>query len=144
MDWDLYIVSIAKTASKKIEALIRSMKFLSPEVFLYLYKSTTRPCMEYCCRVWAGTPRCYMELLHKLFTCLTCTCHLPWNLGAFSKCSQLIRITLKDFQLNWLNWFRFLIFVGGPPVILTSCMIFLSLFLDVNRMSMSIAFSSNN
>ena len=40
LDWGSYIVSIAKTASKKIGALIRSMKFLSPEVALYLYKST--------------------------------------------------------------------------------------------------------
>ena len=30
LDWASYIVSIAKTASKKIGALIRSMKFLSP------------------------------------------------------------------------------------------------------------------
>ena len=36
LDWGSYIVSIAKTASKKIGALIRSMKFLSPEVALYL------------------------------------------------------------------------------------------------------------
>ena len=42
-------ISIAKTASEKFRALIRSMKFLSPEVALYLYKSTIRPCMEYCC-----------------------------------------------------------------------------------------------
>ena len=46
LDWDSYIISIAKTVSKKIEALIRSMKFLSPEVPLYLYKSTIRPCMD--------------------------------------------------------------------------------------------------
>ena len=51
LDWGSYIVSVAKTASKKIGALIRSMKFLSPEVALYLYKSTIRPCMEYCCYV---------------------------------------------------------------------------------------------
>ena len=56
-----YIVSIAKTASKKIGALICSMKFLSPEVALYLFKSTIRPCMEYCCHVWAGAPSCYLE-----------------------------------------------------------------------------------
>ena len=43
LDWGSYIVSIAKTPSKKIGALIRSMKFLSPEVALYLYKSTIRP-----------------------------------------------------------------------------------------------------
>ena len=65
LDWGSYIVSIAKTASKKIGALIRSMKFLSPEVALYLYKSTIQPCMEYCCHVWAGAPSCYLELLDK-------------------------------------------------------------------------------
>ena len=54
LDWGSYIISIAKTASKKIGALICSMKFLSPEVALYLYKSTICPSMEYCCHVWAG------------------------------------------------------------------------------------------
>ena len=43
LDWG--IISIAKTASKKIRALIHSMKFLSLEVALYLYKSAIRPCM---------------------------------------------------------------------------------------------------
>ena len=66
LDWGSYIISIAKTASKKIGALIRSMKFLSPEVALYLYKSTIRPCMEYCCHIWAGAPSCYLELSDKL------------------------------------------------------------------------------
>ena len=42
------------------------MKFLSPEVALYLHKSTIRPCMEYCCHVWAGVPSCYLDLLDKL------------------------------------------------------------------------------
>ena len=46
LDWGSYIISIAKTASKKIGSLIRSMKFLSPEVAPYLFKSTIRPCME--------------------------------------------------------------------------------------------------
>ena len=46
LDWGSYVISIAKTASKKIGALIHSMKFLSPEVALYLYKSTIFPCME--------------------------------------------------------------------------------------------------
>ena len=66
LDWGSYIISIAKTASKKIGALICSMKFLSPEVALYLYKSTICPCMEYCCRIWAGARSCYLELLDKL------------------------------------------------------------------------------
>ena len=42
------------------------MKFLSPEVALYLHKSTIWPCTEYCCHVWAGAPSCYFKLLDKL------------------------------------------------------------------------------
>ena len=64
--WVSYIISIAETASKKIGALIHSMKFLSPEVALYLYKSTLWACMEFCCHVWSGAPGCYLELLDKL------------------------------------------------------------------------------
>ena len=66
LDWGFYIISIAKTATKKIGALIRSTKFISPEVALYLYKSTIRPCMEYCCHICADTPSCYLALLDKL------------------------------------------------------------------------------
>ena len=86
--WGSYIISIVKTTSKKIGALIRSVKCLSSEAAPYLYKSTIRPCMEYCCHVWAGA--------------------LP------------------------------LILEGGPLFILIDCMIFLSPFLDVTRMSMSV------
>ena len=56
-------ISFAKTASKKTAVLIHSMKFLSPEVALYLYKSTMQPYMEYCCHVLAGAPNCYLEWL---------------------------------------------------------------------------------
>ena len=66
LDWGSHIISIAKTTTKKIGTLIRSMKFLSPEVALYLYKSTIQPCMEYCFHTWAGAPSCYLELLDKL------------------------------------------------------------------------------
>ena len=66
LEWGSYIISIAKTASKKIGALIRSMKFLSPEVALYFYKCNIQPCMEYCCHVWTGAPSCYLKLLDKL------------------------------------------------------------------------------
>ena len=51
----VYLTVIARTVSKKIGALIHSLKFLSP-----VYKSTIRPCMEYC------APSCYLELLGKL------------------------------------------------------------------------------
>ena len=49
LDRSSYIISIVK------RALIRSMKFLSPEVALYLYKSTIQPWVERCCHVWADT-----------------------------------------------------------------------------------------
>ena len=58
LDWGSYINTVAKTAFKRIGALIRSIKFLNPEVTLYLYKSTIRSCMEYCCDVWAGATSC--------------------------------------------------------------------------------------
>ena len=54
LDWSSYIVSIAKTTSKKIGALTRSPKFLSPEVALYLCKSNIRSFMEYYYYVWSG------------------------------------------------------------------------------------------
>ena len=65
MDWGYYIISVAKTAPKKIGALIRSMKFFSPEVALYLYKSTICPCMEYCRHVRANAPSCYLKMFDK-------------------------------------------------------------------------------
>ena len=66
LDWGSYIISIAKTASKKIGPLIRSMKFLSPEIALYFYKSAIHPCMEYCCHDLAGASSCYLKMLGKL------------------------------------------------------------------------------
>ena len=66
LNWGYYIISIVKTASKKIRALIHSMNFLSPEVAPYLYKSVMQSSMKYCCHVWAGAPSCYLELLDKL------------------------------------------------------------------------------
>ena len=61
-----WIGAFAKITSKKIGDLIRSMKFLSLEVALYLYKSTIHSCMEYCCHVWTGAPSCYLKLLNKV------------------------------------------------------------------------------
>ena len=61
LDWGSYVISIAKIVS-----LIRSVKFLSSEVALYLYKYTMQPCLEYCCHVWARAPSCFLELLIKL------------------------------------------------------------------------------
>ena len=68
LDLGSFFIFIAKTASKKIRALIRSMKFPSPEVALHLYKSSIQPYMEYCCHIWIGAPNCHMELLDQLMS----------------------------------------------------------------------------
>ena len=51
--------------------------------------------------------------------------------------SLTIGITLVDVIHNWINWFHFLFLEGRLLVILIDCMIFLSPFLDITRMSMS-------
>ena len=61
LNWGSYIISITKTDFKQTGALIHSMKFLSPEAALHLYKSTIWPYMD-----WSGAPSCYLELLVKL------------------------------------------------------------------------------
>ena len=117
-------------------------QFVSPEVALYLYKSTMRTCMKYCCHVWACAPSCYLDLLHKLQKriCMTVDPLLNTSLCSSMKCSQLvfsIGITLVDVHLNWFKWFHFLFLEGAVLAILIDCMIFLSPFLDVTRMSIS-------
>ena len=91
LDWSSDITPIAKTASKKIVALICSMKFLSPEVALYLYKYTLGPCMDYICHVWAGAPSCYLELLDELqkWICKTVCPSLAASLQPLAHCQNV-------------------------------------------------------
>ena len=143
LDWASYIISITKTASRKIGALIRSMKFFSSEVALYLYKSTIRSCMEYCCHVWAGAPSCYLELLDKLQKqiCRTVGPSLAASLELLTHCRNVTSLSL--FYRYYFGRYsseleqNFLFLAGVLLVILIDCMIFLSPFLDVTRMSMS-------
>ena len=149
LDWGSYIISIAKTTSKKTGALIPSMKFLSPEVALYLYKSTIRKCMEYCCHVWAGAPSCYLKVLDKLQKriCKTVCPSLAASLESFAHRQIVANLSFlyryyfgRCFsELAQLVPLPFL--VGGLLVILKGCMVFVSPFLDVTRMPMSTVFS---
>ena len=145
LDWVSYIISIVKTATKKIVALLPSMKFLSPEVALYPYKSTIRPCMEYSCLFWAGAPSCHLGLLDKLQKriCRTVGPSFAASLEPMTHRRNMASISLfyryyfgrcssELAHLVSLPFSR-----GGLLVILIDCMIFLSLFLDVRRMSMS-------
>ena len=142
LDQGSYIISIAKTASKKIGTLIHSVKFLSPEIDLYLCKSALCPCMKYCCHIWAGAPS-FCQISYKNGYSGLSVLHLLslWNPWLIVK-MQLpegfsVFATLVDFHLNWLNLFYFFFLEGGLLVILIDCIIFLSPFLDATRMSMS-------
>ena len=90
------------------------MKFVSCEVALYLYKSTIRPCMEYCCHVWAGAPNCYLEFLNKLQKgiCRTVGPSLAVSFEPLAHHGNL------DVNLNLFNWFHFLILKGSLLIIL--------------------------
>ena len=135
---------MVKLPRRKFGALIRCMKFLSPEVALCHFKSTICQCMEYYCHVWAGAPSCYLGLLDKLQKRLCRTVgpslaasHEPlahrWNVASlilfyryyFGRCSsELAQLVPPSFY-----WRRSTCF--------SDCIIFLSPFLDGTRMSMS-------
>ena len=120
------------------------MKFLSPEVAQYLYKFTIRPCMEYCCHVWAGAPSCYLELLDKLQKriCRSVSPSLAASLEPLAHRRNVASLSLFyryyfDRCSSELAQPVSLPFSRGLLVILIDCMIFPSPFLDVTRMSMS-------
>ena len=64
--WGYLSLQTATHPSKKIESLIRSMKFLYSEVALYLNKSSTWAYVEYYCHVYDGASNYYLDMLHKL------------------------------------------------------------------------------
>ena len=112
------------------------MKFLSPEVALYLHKSTICAC----------APSCYLKLLKRIckneYVGLLVLHFLlllnPWLIIEMWPAKVFsIGITLINVLWNWLNWFHFLFVKGGILIILIGLMIFLPSFLDVTRMSMS-------
>ena len=58
-DWGSYIVTVAKIATSKMGVLIRSMKFLSPEVALYLYRNDKL--QKWICRTFGPSPAASLE-----------------------------------------------------------------------------------
>ena len=123
LDWGCYIISIAKIASKKIGAMICSMKFLSPEASLYFYKSTIQPCMEYYCHVWNGVPSCYLELMDKLQK-LICRTVGPSLAASFDSLDHLRNVASLSLFYRYCLFYS----IGMSP------------FLDVARMCMSTVF----
>ena len=94
---------------------------------------------------WGSAPSCYLELLDKLrkWICRTVGPLLAASLELLAHHRNVASLSLLnrfftwvDVHLNWLSWFHFLILEGGLLVILIDCMICLSRFLNVTRMSM--------
>ena len=50
----------------RVGCLYRARKFLPPDAILYLYKTTIRPLMEYCCHIWAGAHACHLSLFDRV------------------------------------------------------------------------------
>ena len=128
--WDCgsCIISIAKNVSKKIGDLILSANF-------FLLRLSFSPINL------TGAHSCYLEMLDKLQKQVGSTVGPSLNASleplAHPQNLAIIGITLVGVHLNWLNWFHVVVLVGGLLVILIDCMIFMSPFLDVSRMSMS-------
>ena len=153
--WDVKLISISKTTSKKIRTLTCffrflkvAWKFLSPNVALYPYKCTIRLCIEYCYHVWATAPSCYLEILDKLqkWICKTVSPSLAASLEPLdhrpnvANLSLLYRYYFQGCSSGLVQLVPLLIFEGGLIVIVIDCMIFWSPFLDVLRMTISTVF----
>ena len=95
LDWGFYILSIVKTAFKKLKPLfflwrffLLTLLFISIKL-LYTYIKWT--CMEYRYFVWAGCSSCYLDIWDKLqkWICRTSLATtLDWNLSSLPICSQ--------------------------------------------------------
>ena len=64
--WNPYIESTAKFVSMKVGSLFGVRHFLPPESILYIYKAAIRPCIEYCCHLWAGASAVCLYLLDRI------------------------------------------------------------------------------
>ena len=66
LKWNSYILSVAKDVGKMVGSFFRTRKFLTPAAVHYLYKSQIRPKMEYCCHIWAGSPKTSLSCLDRV------------------------------------------------------------------------------
>ena len=127
-NWGPYIISITKTASKKIRALICCMKFLSPDaavsinvpyglawntiaIFGLVLLTAAWNCQKSYKNVFVG-----LQFLHLLpfLNPLLIVKMQPAQI--FS-----IGITMVDVHLKWHNWFHFLILEGCLLNTLIAC-----------------------
>ena len=65
LTWKTHIHSFAKHASQKLGFLARARGFFSSSHLLSIYKSQTRPSLEYCSHVWGGATKSTLCLLDE-------------------------------------------------------------------------------
>ena len=116
------------------------MKFLSPQVFLYLYKFNIQPCKKYYCRAWAGSPSYYFDIFDKLQkpVCRTAGPSLTVSLEHLAYCQNIAKESCcyKCYFgrcSSELVWFCFL----TSTCYCNMFMIFLSLAVNILMMSMT-------
>ena len=141
LDCSSYVVSIAKTA---LEPWLIVWSF---SLLRFLFININLPYDITWNHAWAVMS--WLVLLTNMWICLISYRNVyvrllviyliplsnphDWNKVSSS---LFVSITLVDVHLNWLNWFHIHILMAGPFVILIGCMIFLSSFLRVIRMSL--------
>ena len=131
----LTLFLLIKLPPRKLESWFILWIFLLRLLCISIYKSTTRPCMEYCCHIWGGAPSCYLKLLDNLLKriCRTIGASFAASLEPLAHRRNIatIRLFYRYYfgrcSSELVNWFHFLILEGGLLVILTGCMIFVTI-----------------
>lgn len=99
MDWENYVVSIAKVASNQTGGLICLTKFFLLRLFLYLY-SSIQIYMECYSHTWASSPTYYLDMLNYI-CCVTRTVGSLSKYVHFLVCfTGMILEDLEDFELT--------------------------------------------
>ena len=121
-----HIIWIAKTASKKIGALICSMMFFFLQRLLCISLNLS---YDLTWNIFVISELVHIAVGPSLAACLEPLIHQP-NAASLS---LLYRFSLVDIHLNWLNWSHLLTLTEGLLVIQIDRIIFMLPFLDVTK-----------
>ena len=87
---------LLKLPPRKLELQFVLQSFFLLRLLFISIKCTIRFYMEYCCHVWSGAPRCYLELLDKLekWICRIIGSSLPAPLEPFAHRRNVASLSL--------------------------------------------------
>ena len=81
-------------------ASFRAQHFLTPDSYLYLYKSSIQPCVEYCSHIWGGAPRSQALLDRVQIQVVSSVCSgLSADLQALPHSRDVVSLVLE--VLRW-------------------------------------------